>query len=167
MTFILGSGSTAQTCTATSTSTGAVSCSIAVANQPAGPIPVTDTFAGTAYYQPASASSTVNLPEGTTLTVSPGSGTYNGTTTVTGTLINTYTNQPVPNEPVTLTLNGTQTCTATTNASGVASCPVTSTEPPGTYSLTGTFGGDTTTHAGAPLIERLQHVHGEPRRRRP
>ncbi len=144
VTFILGSGSTAQTCTATSTSTGAVSCSIAVANQPAGPIPVTDTFAGTAYYQPASASSTVNLPEGTTLTVSPGSGTYNGTTTVTGTLINTYTNQPVPNEPVTLTLNGTQTCTATTNASGVASCPVTSTEPPGTYSLTGTFSGDTT-----------------------
>ena len=145
VTFTLGSGSSAQTCTGTTSSTGAASCTIAVANQPAGPIPVTDTFAGNAYYQPSSADSTVNLPEGTTLTVSHATGSYNGSTTITGTLINTYTNQPVANEPVTLTLNGTQTCTATTNASGVASCSVTPTEPPGTYSLTGTFGGDTTT----------------------
>ena len=95
MTFTLGSGSAAQTCTGTTTSTGSASCTIAVAGQPQGPIPVTDTFGGNAYYQQASASSTVNLPEGTTLTVSPGSGTYNGSTTLTGTLVNTYTNQPV------------------------------------------------------------------------
>ena len=38
--------------------------------------------------------------------------------------------------------NSTQTCTATTNASGVASCPVTPTEPAGTYSLTASFPGD-------------------------
>jgi hypothetical protein len=145
VTFTLGSGSSAQTCTGTTTSTGSVSCSIAVANQPQGPIPVTDTFAQNAYYQQASHSATVNLPEGTTLTVSPGSGTYNGSTTLTGTLVNTYTTQPVANEPVTLTLNGSQPCTATTNASGVASCTVTPTEPPGTYSLTGSFGGDTST----------------------
>ncbi len=143
VTFTLGSGSAAQTCTGTTTSSGAASCTIAVTGQPAGPIPVIDTFAGDAYYQPASASSTVNLPEGTSLSVTPGTGPYNGSTTVTGTLINTYTNQPVPNEPVTLKVNNTQSCTATTNASGVASCAVTPTEPPGTYSLTGSFGGDT------------------------
>ena len=61
---------------------------------------------------------------------------------MTGTLVNTYTNEPVPNEPVTLTLNGTQTCTATTNTTGVASCSVTPNEPSGSYSLTGSFPGD-------------------------
>ena len=90
----------------------------------------------------ASAASTVNLPEGTQLTVTPTTGTYNGATPVSATLVNTYTNQPVPNEPVTFTLNNTQTCTATTNASGVATCPVTPTEPTGTYSLTTSFPGD-------------------------
>ncbi len=145
VTFTLGTGSSAQTCTGTSLPTGSVSCTIAVTGQPQGPIPVTDNFAGNAYYKVASAAATVNLPEGTTLTVSPGSGTYNGSTTITGTLVNSYTNQPVANEPVTLTVNSSQTCTGTTNASGVATCTVTTTEPPGTYSLSGTFGGTTAT----------------------
>jgi hypothetical protein len=87
----------------------------------------------------------VNLPEGTTLTVSPGTGTYNTPGTVSGTLVNTVTSAPVPNEPVTLTVNGSQKCTATTNVSGVASCSITPNEPGGTYTLTGSFGGDTTT----------------------
>ena len=72
MTFTLGSGTTAQTCSAVSTSTGAASCVINVTGQPQGPIPVTDTFGGNSYYQPSTASSTVNLPEGTTLDGEPG-----------------------------------------------------------------------------------------------
>ena len=144
VTFTLGSGTTAQTCAAVTTATGAASCVINVTGQPQGPIPVTDTFGGTTYYQTSTATSTVNLPEGTTLTVTPGSGTYNGPTTVSGTLVNSYTNAPVPNETVTLTVNGTQKCTATTNASGVASCTVTPNEPAGTYTLSGSFAGDTT-----------------------
>ena len=106
VTFTLGSGTTAQTCSGTTNSAGAVSCSVNVTGQPQGPIPVSDTFAGDAYYLPATANSTVNLPEGTSLTVNPGTGTYNGSTTISGTLINTYTNQPVPNQTVTLTVNG-------------------------------------------------------------
>ena len=51
----------------------------------------------------------------------------------------------MPNEPVTFTVNGgTQSCTAVTNASGIATCPVTPTEPQGSYSLSGTFPGDST-----------------------
>jgi hypothetical protein len=145
VTFTVGSGSAAQTCTGVSSSTGAASCVIDVTGQPQGPIPVSATFAGNTYYQSATATSTVNLPEGTTLTVAPGTGTYNGSTTVSGTLVNSDTGQPVPNEPVTLTVNGTQSCTATTNASGVATCAVTTNEPGGTYTLSGSFGGDTTT----------------------
>ncbi len=144
VTFTLGSGASAQTCSGVTGSTGTAACSIASVEQSPGPIPVTDTFAGDAYFVPASASSTVNLPEGTSLTVNPTTGTYNGSTTVSGTLTNTYTGQPVPNEPVTLTVNGTQTCTATTGANGVASCQVTPTEPSGTYSLTSSFPGDNT-----------------------
>ncbi len=144
VTFTLGSGSTAQTCNGTTGTTGAVSCVINVTNQPQGPIPVTDAFAGDTYYQAASAGATVNLPEGTKLTVTPVTGTYGLPTTVSGTLVNTYTNAPVPNEPVTFTFNGTQTCTAVTNASGVASCSITPTSVPGTYPLTASFGGDTT-----------------------
>ena len=144
VTFTLGSGAAAQTCSAVTTASGTASCVINVTGQPQGPIPVTDTFAATSYYQSSTASSTVNLPEGTTLTVNPGSGTYNTPGTISGTLVNSYTNAPVPNEPVTLTVNGTQTCTATTNASGVASCAVTPNEPGGTYVLSGSFGGDTT-----------------------
>jgi len=51
----------------------------------------------------------------------------------------------VAGETVTLKLNGTQSCSGTTNASGVATCTITPSEPGGTYTLSGSFGGDTTT----------------------
>ncbi len=74
VTFTLGTGSSSQTCSAVTNATGAVACSIASLNQSPGPIPVTDKFAGDNYYLPASAASTVNLPEGTQLTVNPTGG---------------------------------------------------------------------------------------------
>jgi hypothetical protein len=145
VTFTLGTGSSAQSCTGTTNSSGAAACTISSVSQSPGPIPVSASFAGDGYYRIASAASTVNLPEGTQLTITPTTGIYNGSTPVSATLVNTYTNQPVPNEPVTLTLTGTtQTCTATTNASGVATCSITPNQPAGTYSTTGSFPGDTT-----------------------
>ncbi len=122
VTFTLGSGSSAQTCIGTTDATGSASCTIAVAGQSPGPIPVVASFASDGFYRIVSAASTVNLPEGTQLTLGQTSGPYNGSTTVTGTLVNTNTNQPVANEPVALTVNGTPACTAMTNANGVASC---------------------------------------------
>jgi hypothetical protein len=141
--FNLGTGSSQQTCVAVTDSTGTAACSIASVNQAPGPVQVTDTFPGDAYYQTASAAAMVNLPEGTQLTVNPSTGVYNGSTPVSGTLTNTYTSQPVPNEPVTFTVNGTQSCTATTNAQGVATCNVSPNEPAGSYTLSGSFPGDT------------------------
>ena len=142
VTFQLGTGGSAQTCAAVTDPTGTASCTIASVNQSPGPVPVTDTFAGDAYYQTASASAMVNLPEGTQLTINPTSGVYNGSTPISGTLTNTYTNQPVPNEPVTFTVNGTQMCVADTNAQGVATCDISPNEPTGSYSLSGSFPGD-------------------------
>jgi hypothetical protein len=113
-----------------------------------GPNPVSATYPGTNNYQPASATSTVQVGPtsvSTTLTVTSTTGTYGSPTTVTGTLINNYTNTPVPGETVTLKVNGTQSCSGTTNASGVATCTITPSEPGGSYTLSGSFGGDTQT----------------------
>jgi hypothetical protein len=148
VTLTLGSGTSAQTCPAMTTATGAASCTIASVNQTVGPNPVGATYPGTNNYQPASATSTMQVGPtsvSTTLTVTSTTGTYGSPTTVTGTLVNNYTNTPVPGETVTLKLNGTQSCTGTTNASGVATCPITPSEPGGTYTLSGSFSGDTTT----------------------
>jgi hypothetical protein len=148
VTLTLGSGSSAQTCDATTDTTGAASCTIASVNQPVGPNPVSATYPGTNNYQPAGATSTVQVGPtsvSTTLTVTSTTGSYGSPTTVTGTLINNYTSAPVPGETVTLKLNGTQSCTGTTNASGVATCSITPSEPGGSYTLSGSFGGDTQT----------------------
>ena len=51
---------------------------------------------------------------------------------------------PIAGQSVTFTLNGAETCTATTNASGVASCSITPQEAAGSYPLTATFAGDAT-----------------------
>jgi hypothetical protein len=51
---------------------------------------------------------------------------------------------PLPGRTVTFTLNGAETCSGTTNASGVASCSLTPHEPAGSYTLTASFAGDAT-----------------------
>ena len=56
---------------------------------------------------------------------------------VSGVLTDSVTNAPISGEPVTLKLNGTETCTATTDSTGTASCTITPGETAGTYSLSG------------------------------
>ena len=127
VTLSLGSGTSAQTCPVVMTSaTGAATCTIASVNQPVGPNPVTATYAGTNNYQQTGTTSTVQVGPtavSTTLTVTSTTGTYGSPTTVTGTLVNNYTNTPVSGETVTLKLNGTQSCSGTTNASGSRRAP--------------------------------------------
>ena len=150
LTFVLGSGATAQTCTtpaAPTDSSGTTGCTISNVNQTVGPVPLTVTFTSDGYYKTAITQPNINVgPEqvGTTLNVPTATGDYHDATTVSATLIDTYTNAGAPNEPVTITLNGTQSCSGTTNASGVASCSITPNEQAGTYSLTAAFAGDTT-----------------------
>ncbi len=57
VTFTLGTGGTAQTCTGTTDATGTAACTIFV-NQPPGAGVVSDNFAGDAFYLPSSASAT-------------------------------------------------------------------------------------------------------------
>jgi len=75
--------------------------------------------------------------------------TYNGDTTadfndpatLAGTLTVSGSSVPVANAPVTLTL-GTQSCPATTDAGGHASCSITISQHPGSYTAVGSYAGD-------------------------
>ena len=144
VTFTLGSGSAAQTCSGVTGPSGAASCVVTVTNQPQGPIPVADTFTSDGVLRVGERRFDGQPARGDELTVTPGTGTYNGSTTVSATL-DQHLHQPTGVRPDGHThVNGTQTCTGTTNASGVATCPITPNEPSGTYSLTASFGGNTT-----------------------
>jgi hypothetical protein len=63
VTFTIGSGGSAQSCSGTTDAGGAASCTIASVSQPAGTTsaPVSAVFAGDAFYRPASASATLRF----------------------------------------------------------------------------------------------------------
>ena len=97
--------------------------------------------------------------------VGPGTFTYGTQTPVQATLTNPSTGLPISGEPVTFTLNGNslESCTNDTNAPGVASCNITPIEPSNTYTLTASFGGDTSTSTPSGANDSSEHVPGEPR----
>jgi hypothetical protein len=80
----------------------------------------------------------------TTLTVNAASGDFADATTVSAVLKNANTLAPIAGETVTLTLNGAETCSAVTDGTGTASCQITPGEAAATYTLAGTFGGNST-----------------------
>jgi hypothetical protein len=59
-------------------------------------------------------------------------------------VLTTATASPIQGESVHLTLNGKETCTATTDIAGKATCSLTPTEAAASYALTASFAGDTT-----------------------
>jgi hypothetical protein len=71
----------------------------------------------------------------------PAGGDYDDPSSIAFTLTNADTNAPVANVPVTMQLDGQAPCTATTDASGVATCPVTPNEPAGPVAVSGSFAG--------------------------
>jgi hypothetical protein len=100
----------------------------------------------------AASGSTSYLGNGTTYSLdtaaAPTKLTYTGDTTadyhdpaqLTAALTLVATGAPIPNATVKFTL-GSQSCSATTNASGVASCSLTPNQAAGNYTLTASFGG--------------------------
>lgn len=84
---------------------------------------------------------------------------YNDPATVAATL--TDAAGPLAGQPVAFALNGAQTCTGTTNASGVASCAITPGEAAGAYTLTASYAGDaadTGATASAPFTVTLEET---------
>ena len=167
VTFTIGSGSTAQSCSGTTDANGNVSCTVPTVDQPqTARNRSRRRFAGDSYDTPATTTSSLSVTEPTTLTVNPATSDYAGTTTVSGTLTDSNPNQPIAGEPVTFTLNGTETCTGTTDATGTASCAVTPGESAATYTVTGTFAGDTTQPVPLTTSTQLGRLRRHARSRR-
>ena len=59
--FVLGSGSTAQNCTGTTNSSGAATCTITNVNQVVGPVPITVSFTSDGYYASATTTASINV----------------------------------------------------------------------------------------------------------
>jgi DNA-binding beta-propeller fold protein YncE len=80
----------------------------------------------------------------TTLTYSGATtGNYHDAATLAATLADAAGN-PLATQPVTFTLDGSETCAATSDSSGHAACAVTPLEATGSYSATASFAGDAT-----------------------
>ena len=76
----------------------------------------------------------------TTLTYTgPAAGDFNDPVALAATLVETAASVPVAGAAIDFTLNGIETCTATTNALGQASCPITPSEAAGPYSVGASF----------------------------
>jgi hypothetical protein len=129
-----------QTCTATTGADGVAHCDVTVATP--GTYAITATYARTDTYNASTASSTlVVTTPATTLTVPSITVASGGSATLAATLSAGST--PLSGRLVTLTA-GTQSCTATTTAAGLASCTITFSQVPGSYTLNASFAGDAT-----------------------
>ena len=138
LTFTMGGA----TCSGTTNASGDASCQMAVTALP-GPHALTVAFAGDATYQSASDDATLTVatvPTSTSYTGATTGGTSQSVT-LSAHLQRVLGSTPIASEPVTLTM-GAESCTAPTNASGDASCPVTVSEGPGSYPISATFLGD-------------------------
>jgi hypothetical protein len=151
LTFVLGSGTGTETCvTGPTDASGKASCSI-TPNQAAGPYTLTSSFSGDAYYLPSSANVPFTITrEEDTLAFTASSPTViaNGhPATFSATLLEDGTTPPVPfGQTVTVTLGSgitAQTCNGTTNATGLATCTITSVNQPlGPNTVSANFAGD-------------------------
>jgi hypothetical protein len=97
-------------------------------------------FAGDATYLPVSDSQVVPLQIATTLQYTGAiTGDYNDLATLAATLADA-SGAPLAGRQVTLTM-GSQSCSATSSADGVASCAITVSQQQGTYPIFASFGG--------------------------
>jgi hypothetical protein len=138
ITFTLGS----QSCSATTTASGVATCSIVLTQSP-GSYTVTAAFAGDASDRAASTSAafTINLEQSAVVYTGATTSDFHDAFTASATLTEDGVT-PLSGRTVTFTLNGTETCSATTDAGGNASCSLTPGEAAGTYTLSTTFAGD-------------------------
>lgn len=144
LTFALGS----QSCSGTTDATGAASCSFVI-NQAPGASSVMVSFAGDGLLLPSSTTApfTINKEESAlSSTTSLQLFAQGGTANLSATLFDPEDNIGIAGKTVTITLgsgSGAQSCSATTNASGVANCSISPvTVALGPQPVTDSFAGD-------------------------
>ncbi len=135
-----------ESCQASTDQNGNASCAVTI-NDPPGHYHAIAAFAGDGAWQAGSDTKdfTVNhIP--TTVTYSGDtSGDYNDPVTLSAALTENSDSKGIAGEPLTFTL-GAESCTATTDSSGNASCSVTPLDDPGAYTVTISFAGDQPTY---------------------
>src|SRR5205823_202256 len=139
VTFTLGSLSANATTDATGTATTIITLSIAP-----GTYSLQAAYAGGANLLPANTSQafTVTAPTALALTA-PSSAGSGATFSVSATLTDAQSSSPISGAALSFTL-GTVNANATTNASGVAATTMTASVPPGPYTLSAAYAGDST-----------------------
>jgi hypothetical protein len=147
VTFTLGSGPGAPTCSAKTDVTGTATCLI-TPNQPAGTVTLTATFAGDASFAGSSASTTFTVTkEETTLKFTATSPTLlaSGQPATFSATLKEDGVTPISGRTVTITLGsgaGAQSCAVTTDSSGTANCTITVNQPLGPNTVTANFASD-------------------------
>jgi hypothetical protein len=138
VTLSLGS----QSCAAETDASGHARCAIELDQVP-GAYMVTARFAGTDAYNSASDSASFTIEKEDTVLTYAGVATkdYHDALTASGMLLDDD-DDPVPGRSVSFQLGASDSCSATTNASGVASCSIVPSQAAGTYALASTFAGD-------------------------
>jgi hypothetical protein len=140
VTFTLGSGTSAQTCSAATNASGAASCSISPVAQTLGTALVAAAFAGDSFFPPAtSGPASVTVNAGTdTLTVNNASADFDDPVALTASL-----SVALAGQSISFNAAG-QACAGVTNAAGTASCTITPHVGPGSYPITASFAGSST-----------------------
>jgi MBG domain (YGX type)/Abnormal spindle-like microcephaly-assoc'd, ASPM-SPD-2-Hydin/Beta-propeller repeat len=141
-----------QTCSADTNASGLATCSIAVVDQPTGSDTVFATFAGNSTYLPSFAGpvavTIAPAPVATTLTYTGPTAFIDGSTArLSAVLLQTENHHPIFGATIVFTL-GTgvhaESCTATTNNSGVANCSIPRVDQAiGNTTISASFAGNT------------------------
>ena len=133
-----------QSCVGTTDANGLASCAFTITQHP-GAYTAAASFGGSSVYNPASGSAPFTVTKEETRLRYTGATTshYHDVFTVSATLDDPVDSLPIGGKPVTFTLGSGDTCTATTDSAGVATCTITPTQVPAAYSLAITFGPDT------------------------
>jgi hypothetical protein len=141
-----------ESCSGTTDGSGNVSCSVTINDSP-GRYKAIAAFAGDAAWNAGSDTkdfTVLHIPTKITYT-GPTSTDYNDQITLSARLNDDSApgsfsrGDALNNETLSFTL-GAESCSGTTNGSGVASCNVTPTDNPGAYSVNVSFGGDEPTY---------------------
>jgi M6 family metalloprotease-like protein len=137
--FTLGT----QSCLATTNASGHASCSFVVTQHP-GSYTASASFGGDPTYNAANGSSGFTIAQEETQVTYGGALTsdYHDPFTASATLADPIDGIPIAGKLITFTLGVGDTCSATTNAAGVASCSINPTQVPATYPLVTSFAGD-------------------------
>jgi hypothetical protein len=136
LTFTLGS----RSCSGTTNSSGVASCSLMIGDI-AGSYPVTASFGGDTFYAPSIGSKTFKItPEEDNLSYTGATSGKKGTSATLSARLTTD-DGAIVGRTVNFTL-GTQTCSGTTNSSGVATCSLTLNQNAGSYTVKASFTSD-------------------------